>query len=368
MESVQQTSEDPMEDLKIKIVNSISHGNKNRVQCYCENKLNCLRATITISRNKTSEETHERTPVQVEFIRSQAFAAMHSFIYSFNKSSINFLEVIINDDSRTIYREIVPTKIRRIYSEEKIPEQTGIQFVFNKQVEVLMEEYKTLREEIVSNSNARTNMFYYGLVTLGIAFGAVQTVIHQLNSKDVFIDFNINQINSLKILLLLIMSGFIPGICIMFLLKWISNARAAAYIAVHISRLEKMVNQSFSSFQDKYPSIIKRNILDLNWETNLRYKRRASSDPNVVFGGSHIVYVTLFFTSIGFISQLYSIYTIGIYNKISHIVFLSSTVFFSFSLSSLLYETIITHDWYLALPFEEITIMSRKKSSLGLAL
>jgi uncharacterized protein YjbI with pentapeptide repeats len=158
--------------------------------------------------------------------------------------------------------------------------------------EFLLEEYKTLRSQIVGEMTTIYNIFNYGLVTLGISFTAIQAIFNQINevSKSSSTT-NIDQLNLLTTLLWFLLILFVPFICIVFTFKWLSPFRSAAITGCWIaSELESII----VIIPYRHP---------LSWETELRRLRNTTQDLFLRIGGWHPIIVLFFFLFIGFISQ-----------------------------------------------------------------
>lgn len=190
-------------------------------------------------------------------------------------------------------------------------------WIFNKKVDVLLEEYKTLRHEIQCSQTALNSIFNYGILGLGLAFALVQAVFSQL-SAHLDVDsgniYNYSQIQSLSIFLFVLLIVFVPGVCATCVVKWLSYARSIGTTGCHLVSVEDKLNRAFSRFTYKEPESFRplqlfSNLeVNLGWETMLRQVRSRSSGQGFISnGGHHMNAVIMFFYIIGMLSQVSSI-------------------------------------------------------------
>ncbi|ACK68853.1 pentapeptide repeat protein [Gloeothece citriformis PCC 7424] len=150
----------------------------------------------------------------------------------------------------------------------------------------LIEQYKLLRIELTNSLNNITSIFYYGLVTLGISFTALQALFNQLNDFPKTTSLPIlNQIHVIFDFLWILEIFFIPFICVIFTFKWLSIARSIAIFAAYLCEIESSLAQG------------------IHWETDLRDKRDKERIPFFIYGSWHPIIVLSFFILIGFMSQ-----------------------------------------------------------------
>ena len=93
----------------------------------------------------------------------------------------------------------------------------------------LLEEYKNLRTELVSTMGTISNIFNYGLVTLGLSFTAIQFIFNQINEFTKSSSTSNRQIEFLFILLWILLVGFVPFVCIIFIFKGSSVLRVISF-------------------------------------------------------------------------------------------------------------------------------------------
>lgn len=190
--------------------------------------------------------------------------------------------------------------------------------IFNKKIDVLMEEYKTLRQELIGEQTALNNMFYYGLVVLGFTLAAIQGVMGQINGlfkPDIqALDLETSRFYGLTFFLFILLAVFIPTASTVFITKWMSIARSVAVHGSYLSGIEKRINRAFAeiTIQDGTKYFFDDDYLNIGWETNLRKARKSTNTTYLVFGGYHIFVILGFYGFLGLFSHFITLFLFDI--------------------------------------------------------
>jgi hypothetical protein len=248
-----------------------------------------------------------------------------------------------------------------LYLNRKIDVNTNkdLLTIFNKKVDVLLEEYKTLRQQILTNGSSLTNIFYYGILVIAAIFTAIQSLLSQLNTlttklEEISIQAVNTQFRSLYISLLILLLIVLPFVCFIFIFKWLSNSQNNAVTGCYLVKVELEINRAFNKFNifDDYE-------LRLEWETYLRRMRRNLNNSSITFGNVHIYLVLLFFGFIALLSQIFALFFLNDGTFFNVILFICSWLFcLGFAMS---FNYYIDHTaWYLALPNSTINFDKNK--------
>jgi hypothetical protein len=190
--------------------------------------------------------------------------------------------------------------------------------IFNKKIDVLMEEYKTLRQELIGEQTALNNMFYYGLVVLGFTLAAIQGVMGQINGlfkPDIqALDLETSRFYGLTFFLFILLAVFIPTASTVFITKWMSIARSVAVHGSYLSGIEKRINRAFAeiTIQDGTKYFFDDDYLNIGWETNIRKARELTKKTYLVFGGYHIFVIIGFYGFLGLFSHFVTLFLFDI--------------------------------------------------------
>lgn len=122
-------------------------------------------------------------------------------------------------------------------------------------VQVMMEEYKSLRSESLQSMRNRNSILTFGLGTIGLIFHAGISI---LNTQDVFS--------------FLIFSFFIPVLSLLLLVLWMGEAERMSRVGVYLVDFEKKVNEIFENDEQL------RQLL--HWETWLREFKQSKNRTN----------------------------------------------------------------------------------------
>ncbi|NQS98088.1 MAG: hypothetical protein HQ591_06520 [candidate division Zixibacteria bacterium] len=122
-------------------------------------------------------------------------------------------------------------------------------------VQVMMEEYKSLRSESLQSMGNRNSILTFGLGTIGLIFHAGISII---NTQDVFS--------------FLIFSFFLPVLSLLLLVLWMGEAERISRVGVYLVDFEKKVNEIFKNDEQL------RQLL--HWETWLREFKQSKNRTN----------------------------------------------------------------------------------------
>lgn len=153
------------------------------------------------------------------------------------------------------------------------------------QVEIMLKEYETLRQEILMAMNNRINILQFGITVIGAIFTVTVATYNKQSSL---------------LLANLIFAVVIPSICIFVLLMWFGECQRIKRAGKFLVELEKQINQKISQQV-------------LKWETELEQKRSHMKYPH------NATVLLLCFISI--FSQIIGLTNIGL--SLAHTLILS---------------------------------------------
>lgn len=117
--------------------------------------------------------------------------------------------------------------------------------------EILLKEYDTLRNEILTAMTNRNSILTYGLATIGILYTGV-AALDKSSDNSIF-----------SIIILMVVS---PVLCVFISLNWLGEYERMQRAGSFIVDLEKRIN------------LIKSKVI-LSWETNLRSQKKHMKYP-----------------------------------------------------------------------------------------
>lgn len=135
-------------------------------------------------------------------------------------------------------------------------------------IEVVMEEYKTLRQESLTAITTQQSVLRYGLAITGILLASA---IKSWNDRVLC--------GSLTLV-------FIPITCYLVLIIWMGEVGRMMRAGQHILKIERKVNFTFRDQGHKYPA--------LSWESYLR-KQKNGATPQLNWSYLAILGLFLFF-------------------------------------------------------------------------
>lgn len=157
---------------------------------------------------------------------------------------------------------------------------------------VMLEEYKTLREESLQTMRNRNTILSFGIAVLAALFHAGVTALTEQNTKDfAFIVFN----------------PIIPVASMLILTIWLGEADRMARVGVYLSKLEIKINERLATLNPDRAITVN----PLWWENWLRTPATNSAyniTPQLRY---HYVAVLILFFSVAFSSLIISTWFIN---------------------------------------------------------
>ena len=369
-------------DIKIKSIeeNNIEQSNHFHVVDDEELVINIEVDLLNINSDNYDNHPDNYYPLTIDFVLTKISSIVSSWLGSnqarniFTMIKVDFKlknsKLLINEKNILLTINTKAT-VLTLNKKIKLSEDKDFIWIFNKKIDVLLEEYKNLRQQIITIANSLTNIFYYGVLTLGIVFTAIQGILNQygnLNSQEkqyiYFEQFEI-QFSSLSSLLKFLLLIFLPAICIVFTFKWLSNAKSIGVKGYFVTKLELELNRAFNKFvvlnqneHNEHP--FSDYELNIGWETNLRRLRRSVGDQSIIFGNTHMVLVILFFVVVAIVSQIMGFYLFYENNLIFYIYFGIAILAISVAFWKIFQNYQENEKWYLALSNSKIFNFSKK--------
>lgn len=144
-------------------------------------------------------------------------------------------------------------------------------------IDVVLEEYRTLRAESLVAMQTQQSVLRFGLASVGVIIGTGFTVWDEINL--VFIAFLV----------------LLPLLCYAVLIIWIGEVARMIRAGYFLLQLENKINEKFSSLSPPQPKA-------LTWENNLRQSSTGiSSTPQLKSNYIAIIALFLFFAFISII-------------------------------------------------------------------
>lgn len=129
--------------------------------------------------------------------------------------------------------------------------ETSKQLSADKSIEILLQEYRTLREEILTSMASRNSILAFGLATVGVLYTAAAQMGHESVTG-----------NLSHLILILVL----PFVCFFISLSWLGEYERIQRAGGFIARLEKRINDLAAERL-------------LSWETELRMKKKHMNYP-----------------------------------------------------------------------------------------
>jgi hypothetical protein len=179
-----------------------------------------------------------------------------------------------------------------------------IQFlVFQKRVDVLIEEYKTLRQEILQHLSVLDTLLSYSFIAIAGSFSIIGYLYTNDSNKLLFKDYSHN-------IAIFCISLLIPSILFLINQMRLAKAIKIAQIGYYLSSVELEINHAFNNlnYLGKYQNspFFEKYELDIFWE---RYLRTIRGNPHIGQNRRNLVGIyeelllsTCFFSLFGFSS------------------------------------------------------------------
>lgn len=285
----QENDQEPFNKITIEIGNNITLDTDDRELILRRIRRALMASTLTSLQEEASSNSSNK--VEIEFSNHR--------ISLTNPLNIEIKPKIDNTSSprmsnHALYFKATNSSGNPQLSDELLP-------IIGKKIDVLMEEYKTLRSEILQHLQALHTIMNFSLAALVIGF----TAIYNLYPKDA--STAPTEMYALFSLLLLFV---VPGTGFLMNSLWLIEAGDIGRIGYFLSRTEVEINSYFDRF-----GIFNEYELDVDYETSLRRIRKKYDISGISSQGFQSYMVTLFFVMIELLSIIVALWII--FNKLN---------------------------------------------------